>query len=247
MTTALITGSTDGIGAATAALLRERGMRVITHGRPDRGADVAADFTDLGQVRAMAMELADEPLDLLINNAGAFFPEQQQTADGHEATWQVNHLAGALLTDLLLDPIAERNGRVIFVSAALHAQATIDLADPDFHHRRYDAMAAYGQSKLASALLTQELARRLPGTPAVVAVHPGVVSTKMLAAIGAKGKDSPQQAAENVLAGLDAPTGSFLSAGRIGKFGGAATDEALAADLYRITQEAIGLPGLGAA
>lgn len=267
MTTVLVTGATDGIGKQAALDLAAQGANVIVHGRdPGRVAavvaaiggttrGVAADFTSLDAARAMAAELADSRIDVLVNNAGTFVPQRHLTEDGHETTWQVNHLAGALLTDLLLDTVAQQRGRIVFVSAAMYARATIDLADPDWAARPYDGQAAYGQSKLANVMFMNELVRRLgPARPVTVnALHPGVVGTKLMeAAFGAMPQQSVAEGAESVvrLALADEvaeTTGAFFIRDKARAITGPAADAAVSRRLYELTCAQLGVPGLPAA
>ena len=141
--TIVITGASDGIGAAAAGQLRALGHQVVVVGRsPEKTAAVAqalnapshlADFADLGQVRALAAELlASYPrIDVLANNAGGLFG-QETTKDGFDKTFQVNHLAPFLLTHLLMDRLIESDARVIQTSSAAHRLfGHIDLDDLD--------------------------------------------------------------------------------------------------------------------
>jgi NAD(P)-dependent dehydrogenase (short-subunit alcohol dehydrogenase family) len=117
--TIVITGASDGLGAAAAKRLSRSGENVVVVGRSPQktkavateiGADyLLADFTDLVQVRALAEQLlARYPrIDVLANNAGGIMAEREVTVDGHEKTFQVNHLAPFLLTTLLLDRLVE--------------------------------------------------------------------------------------------------------------------------------------------
>jgi NAD(P)-dependent dehydrogenase (short-subunit alcohol dehydrogenase family) len=103
--TIVITGASDGIGAAGARLLHGDGHRVVVVGRsPEKTKAVAdelgvegfvADFARLDEVRRLAAELdvACPTIDVLANNAGGIFGDRTKTADGFELTFQVNHLA----------------------------------------------------------------------------------------------------------------------------------------------------------
>jgi retinol dehydrogenase-14 len=264
MTTVLVTGATDGIGKQAATDLAAQGAEVIVHGRDsDRVAEtvaqlggsargVVADFTSLAAVRALAESLADDPLDVLINNAGTYAAERRTTEDGHELTWQVNHLAGALLSDMLLDPLAQRQWRIVVVSAAMYARAALDLDDPDYAERPYDGQQAYGQSKLANVMYLNELVRRLGPQRSVTvnAVHPGVVGTKLLeAAFGSMPQHSVQQGAESLvrLALADEvaeTTGAFFIRDKPRAITGPAADAAMSRRLYEITCAQLGVPGL---
>jgi NAD(P)-dependent dehydrogenase (short-subunit alcohol dehydrogenase family) len=195
----MVTGATAGIGRATAQILAQQGATVIVVGRDAQKAartvaqvqgetgnsDVQwllADLSAQAQVRRLAREfIARHPrLDVLINNAGAFFFRRQLSADGIEMTWAVNHLSAFLLTHLLLDTLqASAPARVVNVASTSHRGARIDLEDLE-GERKHRGMRAYGQSKLAMVLFTYELARRLKGTGVTVnALHPGFVATNI--------------------------------------------------------------------
>jgi NAD(P)-dependent dehydrogenase (short-subunit alcohol dehydrogenase family) len=180
MPTILITGATDGLGRAVAAELAARGADVLVHGR-DRGRLDAvareigaagahlADFASLADVRRLAGEVRG--LDVLVNNAGVFVPERRLSADGLELTFQVNHLAGFLLTTLLEPPRT--------VNVASIGQRAPDFSDLMFE-RGYEPYAAYAQSKLAQIMFTLELAERRPDLVAN-ALHPAtLMDTKMV-------------------------------------------------------------------
>ena len=128
---ALVTGSTDGIGAATARNLAETGATVVVHGRdsekgerlvvdlPGEGHAVyTADFARLDDVRALADAVLSEfdRLDVLVNNAGTWQGERRLvdlpgSTEGVEMTFAVNHLSPFLLTNLLADRLAETGER----------------------------------------------------------------------------------------------------------------------------------------
>lgn len=123
--TILITGASDGIGAAAARQLTRSGAKVVVVGRSqakttavaqELGADYyVADFADLTQVRALADKIRSEysRIDVLANNAGGMCRELEMTADGLEKTYQVNYLAPFLLTTQLLDMLVDSRATVV--------------------------------------------------------------------------------------------------------------------------------------
>jgi len=196
--TVVITGASDGIGAAAARRVAGLGARVIVVGRSaEKTAAVAdsigataltGDFARLEDVRRVAGQiLALCPrIDVLANNAGAMFPGRMVTADGNEMTFQVNYLAGFLLTGLLLPRLAATPGsRVLVTSSVINVAGHVDLDDLNRSRRPYRQFAAYADSKLASILFVRELARRVTESagsaslaaagPAATAFHPGWV------------------------------------------------------------------------
>ncbi len=193
----LITGATAGIGLATAREVARRGFRVVLVGLSEERASEAvrqiaretgsdsvdvllADLSVQEEVRRLATTFARcyDRLDVLVNNVGAVFLRRVETADGIERTFALNHLSPFLLTNLLLDRLkASAPARIVNVSSGSHRAARIDFDDLQ-GRKRYNALAAYGQSKLANVLFTYELARRLAGSGVTANVlHPGVVAT----------------------------------------------------------------------
>ena len=198
--TVLITGATNGIGRVAALELARAGATVALVGRnPQRiEATVAeirrasgneavtglrADLSLLSEVRRLAAEFQErhERLDVLLNNAGAFFPEREDTAEGLERTFALNHLSYFLLTHLLQELLVQSApARVINVSSSAHRQAgAFDFENIDGKKSWGVAgSTAYGLTKLANILFTRELARRLEGSGVTAnAAHPGVVNT----------------------------------------------------------------------
>lgn len=194
----MVTGATSGIGEATARALAQMGATVIVVGRdPERGAAalerirsatgsmavelMLADLSSQAQIRQLAQEFKRKysRLDVLVNNAGALFTTRQQSADGIEMNFALNHLNYFLLTNLLLDTLkASAPARIVNVGALAHQFARrVDFDDLQ-GQRKYFGWGAYGQSKLCNLLFTYELARRLDGTGVTVnALHPGIVAT----------------------------------------------------------------------
>jgi NAD(P)-dependent dehydrogenase (short-subunit alcohol dehydrogenase family) len=199
---AVVTGANTGIGYHTAAVLAHRGAHVVLAVRnlekgnaalarikaADPKADVTLqelDLASLDSVRAAAGALrsAYPRIDLLINNAGVMWTPKQHTKDGFELQFGTNHLGHFALTGLLLDHLLPvRGSRVVTVSSVGHRiRASIHFDDLQLE-RRYDRVAAYGQSKLANLLFTYELQRRLAAqqkNTIAVAAHPGAAGTEL--------------------------------------------------------------------
>lgn len=188
--TIVITGASDGIGAAAARRLAQAGHSLVLVGRSEQktrriGEELdapflTADFADLTQVRVLAAQLlTDVPtIDVLVNNAGGIFGDRARTVDGFEKTLQVNHLAPFLLTNLLMPALLAGDASVINTSsAAARLFGNIDLEDLN-NDRRFSANKAYGDSKLANVLFTKELHRRFHSDGlSAAAFHPGPVAT----------------------------------------------------------------------
>lgn len=193
MKTIIITGASDGIGAAAARMLTEKGHQVVVVGRsPDKTRAIAeqlgvpyhlADYSDLDQVARLADELlaAYPRIDVLAHNAGGSFDrERGETADGFELTFQVNYLAGWYLTWLLLPRLLESQALVINTSSLNHRWfSNFDLADLQ-NTRNYSGLGAYSNSKLAQILHVHELQRRFGDQGlSAVSFHPGMVGTNL--------------------------------------------------------------------
>ncbi|RSM77645.1 SDR family oxidoreductase [Kibdelosporangium aridum] len=188
--TVVVTGASAGIGAAGARKLAALGANVAVVGRSKEkttkiakeigGTPYVADFAKLDDVRRLADELDYPHIDILANNAGLISGKKVLTPDGIETTFQVNHVAPFLLTHLLLDRLkAAPEARVITTASASHTFARLDLDDLNFDTHKYGTQRAYGTSKLANILFTQELSRRLAGTGVTASsFHPGPVGTE---------------------------------------------------------------------
>lgn len=233
---AVLTGATSGIGEATARRLAAEVDTLIVLGpEPDQAAEpviqgirrsgtakvryVAADFTRLSEVVRAAEEVsaAVPHIDLLINDAavpGA--PERLVTSDGFERTLQVNALAPALLTRLLVPKLAP-DARIVNVASSAHRVERFDLDDPDLE-REYSPVMAYARAKLAMVTWSSLLAEELESQPvSVVVLCPGLNDTPLSAAMMGRIGGPPSEGAKRVLFATTAtvPSGSYLEADRV--------------------------------
>ncbi len=195
--TVLVTGGSTGLGAETARALAKQGAQVTIVARStEKMAKVAAQIeAETGRQPEVASLELDKPgtirefvqawlskhdqLDVLINNAGIMATPLQRTAEGWESQFATNHLGHFLLTNLLAAPIkAAPSPRIINLSSMGHMYSPVDLDDPNYENRPYDALQAYGQSKTANIWFTVELARRWTDV-ASFAVHPGGIQTEL--------------------------------------------------------------------
>ncbi|WOG90227.1 hypothetical protein DCAR_0209470 [Daucus carota subsp. sativus] len=216
--TAIITGSTNGIGLETARVLALRGVHVIMAVRnvkagekvkedllkkmKDAKIDVMAlDLNSQASIRSFAEEFISKslPLNILINNAGINAPPFTLSEDGYEQQFAVNHLGPFLLTNLLLDTMKKTasesgiEGRIVSVGSAMHAYGYKEgiRFDKINDEASYHPPNAYAQSKLCTMLHTLELAKRLKeGEINVTAnvLHPGIVGTNIFKNRGALNK-----------------------------------------------------------
>lgn len=185
--TIVITGASDGIGAAAARQLKALGHNVIIVGRNAAKTEKlaaelcvpyhVADYAKLSDVVRLAEELAAYPrIDVLANNAGAMMNERAVTEDGFERTFQVNVLAGFLLTTLLMDKLCQCRSTLIQTSSIA---PNIFGRKPDLDdlqsEKSYSPVKAYSKAKLCDILLTRELHRRYHADGICsVAFEPGV-------------------------------------------------------------------------
>jgi len=192
--TIVITGASDGIGASAARTFARQGERVVVVGRSAQkteaianeiGADFfVSDFADLAQVRTLATQLKEKypRIDVLANNAGGIMGPRELTVDGHEKTFQVNHLAPFLLTTELIEVLTASQATVINTSSVANSHfAKFDIDDLDAA-KSYSTNRAYGNAKLANILFTAELHNRY-NTEGIstAAFHPGGVATNFAA------------------------------------------------------------------
>lgn len=200
--TILVTGSTDGIGLATAKKLVSLGHNVLLHGRNSKKlADVEQALSQLpgeGKVESYVADLSrrsnvqkliedinqrHSKLDVLINNAGIFHTPETITEDGLDIRFSVNTLAPYLLTQGLLPLLnaAEENGKSRVVNLSSAAQSPVDLKAL-MGLGTLSHMAAYSQSKLAITMWSRHMAdANKEKGPVIIPVNPGsMLGSKMV-------------------------------------------------------------------
>jgi len=204
---AIVTGANSGLGFETSCALARKEMKVIMACRSmDKagkakhdilrkvpGADLEimpVDLSSLSNVRDFAKNFLSgyNQLDLLINNAGIMIPPYSKTEDGFESQMGANYFGHFLLTGLLSDTITNTpDSRIVSLSSNAHKNGNINFDDLQWE-KKYSAMGAYRQSKLACLMFAYELQRRLEKTGSKtlsVAAHPGVSITNMIRQIPA--------------------------------------------------------------
>jgi retinol dehydrogenase-14 len=279
--TYVITGASDGIGLECASQVAraEPGCRVVLVGRDERRTAAAVgrvrtespqcrvdamlcDFADQSAVRRLADDVlcTCDRIDVLVNNAGTVFSRRTLTTDGIEATFAVNHLAGFLLTELLLGRIRESTpARIVFTSSEGHYSGTLDLDDIGFE-RGYSIMRAYSRSKLANVLTARLLARRLAGTGVTVtSLHPGAIATDIwsgapwfarpVLALMKRRMESPAVGGSRLAYLAMSPevvgrTGGYYDRNRLREPSALARNDELGERLYDVSARLVGLAGV---
>lgn len=185
---AIVTGGYTGIGLETTKTLVAAGATVVVPARSlekaqENLAGVAnVELAELNLLNPASIDaFADaflasgRPLHLLIHNAGIMFVPLRRNSRGMESQLATNYLAPFQLTARLWGALKQAEGaRVINVSSMGHQFAAFNFNDPNFEHREYETLAAYGHSKTALNLFTLELDNRAQAFGVrAYAVHPG--------------------------------------------------------------------------
>ena len=193
----LITGATNGIGQESAKALNNMGAEIVFVARNeekgnflkqqlknDSGRDatmIVANLSSQAEVKRAANEFLalEKPLDILLNNAGIMNRERNETVDGLEEVFSVNHLAYFTLSLMLSEKLRQtENSRIINVASGAH-QFVKDMNFDDLQSEKtFKPLQVYGQSKLANILFTKSLSEKLLNSGVTVnCLHPGFVST----------------------------------------------------------------------
>ena len=194
--TAIVTGANSGMGMATVRALSDMGAKVIMLCRSEkRGREalerlnsekprdldlILCDLGDYDTVRSFVSKVRESysRIDILVNNAGFISLDRQETKEGLERQFGINHIGHFLLTTSLLD-LMGKGSRIVVVASGAHKTGKIHFDDINLH-RGFNVIKAYSQSKLANVLFTRELARRVKDKGITVnCCHPGAVATNI--------------------------------------------------------------------
>ena len=193
---AIVTGANSGMGMATVEALSDEGAKVIMLCRNEkRGMEafrklmekkdrqielMLCDLGDYSSIRSFASQVKEKykRIDILVNNAGFISLDRQETKEGLERQFGINHIGHFLLTTELLDLMGE-GSRIVVVASGAHKAGKIRFDDINLK-RGYNVVRAYSQSKLANVLFAKELSKMLKDRGITVnCCHPGAVATNM--------------------------------------------------------------------
>lgn len=272
--TAIVTGANSGMGMATVRALSDMGAKVIMLCRSEkRGTEaleklssekyrdlelILCDLGNYDSIRAFAniVRRGYDHIDILVNNAGFISLDRQETGEGLERQFGINHIGHFLLTMSLLDLIGE-GGRIVNVASGAHKTGKIHFDDINLT-KGFNVIKAYSQSKLANVLFTRELARRVKDRGITVnCCHPGAVATnigidrdtgfgKTVTRLLKPFFQTPEQGARTAifLASDDSVsdvTGEYFYKCRIAKSSKRSKDMELAKKLFEFSEELTGL------
>ena len=272
--TAIVTGANSGMGMATVRALSDMGAKVIMLCRSEkRGTEaleklssekyrdlelILCDLGNYDSIRAFAniVRRGCDHIDILVNNAGFISLDRQETGEGLERQFGVNHIGHFLLTMSLLDLMGE-GGRIVNVASGAHKTGKIHFDDINLT-KGFNVIKAYSQSKLANVLFTRELARRVKDRGITVnCCHPGAVATnigidrdtgfgKTVTRLLKPFFQTPEQGARTAifLASDDSVsdvTGEYFYKCRIAKSSKRSKDMELAKKLFEFSEELTGL------
>ncbi|XP_043715801.1 dehydrogenase/reductase SDR family member FEY-like [Telopea speciosissima] len=208
--TCIITGCTSGIGLEMARQMAESGAHLVMAVRNPKAAHELIqkwqnEWSGMGlplNIEVMELDLLSldsvvrfaeawnarlGPLHVLINNAGIFSIGELQrfSKDGYEEHMQVNHLAPALLSILLLPSLIRGSpSRIINVNSIMHFVGFVDTEDMNVvsGKRKFTSLVGYSSSKLAQVMFSSILQKRLPAEAGinVACVSPGIVHTNVV-------------------------------------------------------------------
>ena len=199
--TVVITGATSGLGRATALQLAQKGAFVLIIGRSNtkaneiikeikkergKGQFIISDLSSMKDTKEAAESVSRvvDRLDVLINNAGAYFPKYRETPEGFESTLALNYLSPFLLTHHLIAQMEQTaaeygDARIINISSIMHKHP-INWDDFNYKETIYNSSSAYYQSKHLLTSFTYYLSRKVKEKGITVnCIHPGFVKTAL--------------------------------------------------------------------
>jgi NAD(P)-dependent dehydrogenase (short-subunit alcohol dehydrogenase family) len=271
--TVLVTGATNGIGFITALELAKMDAVVLMVARDEKKGRakleeirqtvpnaklelLLADLSSMASIRQLATNITAKysSLDVLVNNAGAFYSDRRVSKDGLEMTFALNHIGYFLLTNLLMNILKRgKNARIVSVSSGAHLSAKINFDDLQFE-QKFSGWAAYCTSKLMNVLFTKELSRRLAGTGVTAnCLHPGFVNTgfagdssdffgRMLNFVKNFAAITPEKGAETMIylsssQDVTGVTGEYFEKKKIAKVDPKALDSSIAKRLWDVSEK----------
>ena len=272
----IVTGANSGIGEVTARELARMGAHVVMICRSEDKANDAverikeqvpdaklellvADMSSLVSVAKAAQQFKAKhaSLDVLVNNAGVYLPKRLESADGFEMTFATNHLGPFLLTNLLLDTLADTGGaRVVNVSSEGHRQGRLNFDDLQAREK-FNGLRVYCTSKLLNVYFSNELARRAADKGITSnSLHPGAIASgfaqdepgafKWLVKMGKPFLISPEKGAQTQIYLATSPdvadvTGEYYAKSRVRRPAGRALDADAGVRLWDVSSELTGL------
>ena len=193
---AIVTGANSGMGMATVEALSDEGAKVIMLCRSEKRGKEAlqklsekkdrqlelmlCDLGDYDSIRSFVSQVKEKykKIDVLVNNAGFISLDRQETKEGLERQFGINHIGHFLLTTELIS-MMDKGSRIVNVASGAHKTGKIHFDDINLT-KGYNVIKGYSQSKLANVLFTRELARRLKDKGITVnCCHPGAVATNI--------------------------------------------------------------------
>lgn len=195
----VITGATSGIGLATARKYASKGANLLCINRNVEKSKrlkaeiegkygvsctyLIADLSILSEIFRVSQELSEleQPIDVLIHNAGIYLTKRELTAEGFDKVFVVHYLASFVMNYLLQDKLkAQPKARIIMVGSEGHRFAVwgLRLDDLNWTQRRYSGLKSYGSAKTAQLLSSLCFKERFQGSGVSInTMHPGAVKS----------------------------------------------------------------------